>query len=75
MDAFKIERNLFDENFISDTVDSITRTRMGNIINAFELQRVRVIESNHRGNLIEETEKSVQVMEFSNYRGFELYTV
>ena len=40
---------------------SITRTRTGDL-NTFELWRVRVIESNHRGNHTE-TEKPVRVIE------------
>ena len=47
---------------------SITRTRKGNW-NPFEFRRVRIIESNYRGNVTEGTEKSVRVMKVSSYRG------
>ena len=55
------------------TVDSlltITRTRTGN---PFELWRVRIIES-IMGNLTEETETFVRVMEISNYRESTVYS-
>ena len=45
-----------------------TRTRMGNL-DTFELRRVRMIESDYRGNLTEGTKKSVRIMEVSAYRG------
>ena len=59
-------RLFFHQRMLS-TVDSLYLKHARGICNPFELWRVRIAESNYRG-ITEGTEKSIWIMEVSNYR-------